>query len=135
MTTMPEDLRTFIRGTTTVTALVGTRVHYNHLPQESDYPHLWYRVTSDNEDLTFDAVGGQHEALLDLECAAKTESEVQALADVVKPRLHGYRGTLGNINAQGIFVSDKDDDYQPFSNLSDEGVHVIAFGLRAWYTT
>lgn len=135
MTTMPEDLRTFITGSTAVTALVSTRVHYNHLPEQSSYPHVWFRTAGDNEELTMDGTGGLHEAQIDLECAGLTETSAQAVADAIKPRLHGYKGAMGNITAQGIFVSDKDDDYEPFSNQSDEGVHVIAFGLRAWYTT
>lgn len=135
MATMPQDLLTFIASSTAVSALVSTRVHYSHLPQPSAYPHIWFKTTTDNEELTMDAVGGLHEAFVDLECAALSESEAQALADVVKPRLHGYKGTMGSSTAQGIFVSDKDDEYIPFSNQSDDGVHVVAFTAQLWYTT
>ena len=132
---MPEDLRTLIRGTTSVTGLVGTRVHYNQLPQESTFPHVWFRVASDDEPLTMDGVGGMHEADVDLECAGLTEASAQSVSDVVKARLHGYAGTMGNISAKGIFLSNKDDDYEPFSNQSDEGVHVIAHTVKVWYST
>ena len=135
MTTMPEDLRTFITGTTSVTGLVSTRVHYNHIPENSARPHVWFRVTSDNEPLTMDGVGGIHEATVDVECVAETEREAQSVADAVKPRLHGYKGTMGNVSAKAIFVDDKDDDYFPKANESDEGLHVVALGLRVWYST
>ena len=135
MTTTPEDLRTFIRGTTSITSLVDTRVHYNQLPQESSKPHVWFRITSDTEELTMDGVGGIHEAFADIECVGLTEATAQAVAAVVKPRLHGYKGTFGNKSAKAMFLSDKDDDYEPFSNQSAEGVHVVSYGLRFWYST
>lgn len=135
MTTMPEDFRTLTIGTTAVTGLISTRCHYNHLPEKSDFPHVWFRVTSDDEELTMDGVGGIHEADVDLECAGLTEASAQAVSDAVKARLHGYKGTMGNVSAKGIFVSNKDDDYEPFTNQSDEGVHVIAHSVKVWYST
>lgn len=135
MATMPEDLLNFIASSTAVSSLVSTRVHYSHLPETSQYPHIWFKTTTDNEELTMDGVGGLHEAFVDMECAAASESEAQALADVLKPRLHGYKGTMGSSTAQAIFVSDKDDEYIPFSNQSDDGVHVVAFTAQLWYTT
>lgn len=135
MATFPEDLRTYITGSTAVTDLVSTRVHYNHIPEASARPHVWFRVSSDNEELTMDGAGGLHEAQCDIECVAITESTCQSVADAVKSRLHGYKGALGGSTAQGLFLSDKDDDYMPFSVGSDEGAHVIAYSLRAFYTT
>lgn len=135
MTTMPQDLRTFVVGTTGVTGLISTRCHYNHIPESSQRPHIWFRVTNDDEPLTMDGVGGIHEADVDMECAGNTEDSAQAVADALKTRLHGYKGTMGNISAKGAFLSNKDDDYAPFSNESDEGVHVIAYSLRLVYST
>lgn len=135
MTTMPEDLRTFVVGTTGITGLVGTRCHYNKTHQESPRPNIWFRVTSDNEDLTMDGVGGMHEADVDMECCALTESSAQSVADALKTRLHGYKGAMGNISAKGAFLKDKDDDYVPFSIEDDDGVHVVAYSLKLWYST
>lgn len=135
MTCLPQDLRTLIVATTAITDLISTRCHYNHVPESAAKPFVWFRVASDNEDLTLDGTGGLHEALCDLECAADSESAAQGLADAVKATLHGYSGTMGNETAQAAFVSDKDDDYLPYSNQSDEGAHVVAFTLTVWYTT
>src|SRR5688572_8009285 len=116
MTTMPEDLRTLTIGTTTVSGLIGGRCYYNRTPAKWDLPHVWFRVTSDDEELTMDGVGGMHEADIDLECAGVTEASAQAVSDAVKARLHGYKGTMGSASAKGIFISNKDDDYEPFTN-------------------
>jgi hypothetical protein len=135
MTHMPEDLRTFIIGTTAVTQYIGTRCHYNHLPESAIQPHVWFRVSSDTEERTMDGVGGLHEAQVDVECAGLSESSAQNVADAIKTRLDGYKGTFGTATAQAAFLRDKDDDYLPFSNQSDEGVHVVAYSLQMWYTT
>jgi len=135
MTTMPQDLRTLIIGSTAVSSLIGTRCAYNKIPQHIEQPHVWFRVTNDTEELTMDGVGGMHEAYVDLECVGLNEGSSQAVADALKDRLHGYKGTMGNSSAKGAFVSDKDDDYVPFSTEGNEGAHVIAFSLNLWYST
>lgn len=135
MTNIAQDLRTYIAGTTAISSLVSTRVHYAQLPQSSVYPHIWFRVTSDEIPRTMDGAGGIHEAYFDLECAGTTPASAQSVADAVVTRLDGYKGTVGSETAAGIFLSGKSDEYIPYSNQSDEGVHVIAFTGHCWYTT
>ena len=136
MTTMPEDLRTFVIGSTSVTGLISTRCSYNKdIPQPLPQPAVWFRVTNDNEDLTMDGAGGMHEADVDMECVATTETTSQAVADALKDRLHGYRGAMGNISCKGAFLQNKDDDYVPYNDDSDNGIHVVAYSLKLWYST
>jgi hypothetical protein len=82
-----------------------------------------------------DGVGGLHEASVDVECAGLTETSAQSVADAIKTRLDGYKGAMGNATCQAAFLRDKDDDYLPFSNQSDEGIHVVSYSLQMWYTT
>ena len=135
MSHFPEDLRTFIIGTTAITGLVSTRVHYNLTPQVSARPNIWFRVTSDTEERTMDGAGGMHEAYADIERVGLTEASAQNVGDAVKTRLDGYKGACGNSSAKGIFLTDKDDDYMPFAIDADEGAHVVAFTAHCWYTT
>jgi len=135
MSHIPEDLRTFIVATTPVTKYISNRCHYNHTPEASARPNVWFRIASDTEERTVDGVGGLHEATADVECVGVTESSAQDVADAIKTRLDGYRGTMGNATCQAAFLRDKDDDYLPYSNLSDEGAHVVSFTLNLWYTT
>lgn len=135
MSVFAEDLRTYITGSTAVSSLISTRCHYAQLPQSSIYPHIWFRVTSDTVDRTMDGVGLMHEAYIDVEAAGVTPGSAQSVADALFARLDGYKGSVGNATAHAIFLSNKDDDYIPFSNLSDEGVHVCVYTAHAWYTT
>lgn len=135
MTCLPEDLRTLIVGTTPIAALISTRCHYNHVPESAAKPFVWFRVASDNEELTLDGTGGLHEAVCDLECCGNSESSAQSVADAVKSKLHGFKGTMGSETSQAMFMRDKDDDYLPYSNASDEGASVVSFSLTVWYST
>lgn len=135
MSHFPEDLRTLVLNSTAVTCIVSGRVHYNHIPEYSAKPHVWFRVSSDTEERTLDGAGGLHEAICDLECVGATETSAQSLGDAVKTQIDGYKGAAGNATCQGAFLRDKDDDYIPFANRSDEGAHVVAFTLTCWYTT
>ena len=132
-------IRTFILGSTGVSALVGTRCHYTQIPGASAKPHVWFRVSSDTEERTMDGVGGLHEASGDIECVADSPAVAQSVAAAVKSRMDGHSGSIGSSTgthrAQGVFLRDKDDDYVPYTNQSDEGAHVVAFGMQLWYTT
>jgi len=132
---MAQDLRTLIVGSTAVTALLSTRVHYNKTPESAEHPNVRFRTNADDEELTMDGAGGLHQARVDLECNGRTEDSAQSVADAVKTRLHGFKGAMGNVTAQGIFLSAKDDSYIPFSNEGDEGIHTVAFDTQVWYTT
>ena len=133
---LPTHLRTFIIGSSDVSAQISTRCHYNaNVPEYSSKPFVWFRTNTDNEELTLDGTGGLHEAYVDLECVANTETAAQATADAVKARLHGHRGTVGSVTAKGVFVSDKDDDYLPYMAEANEGAHIVSYTVRMWYTT
>lgn len=135
MANIQEDLRTFIRASTAITDIVGTRVHYNYAPAVSVKPLIWFRVKSDKEPLTLDNVGGMHEAMVDIECVGADPDEMLDLADVVKSRFHGYTGAVGSHSCKAAFMSDKDDEYIPKSSQADEGSHIASFTLDLWYTS
>lgn len=135
MTVLAQDLRTFIIGTTAVTGLISTRVHYNKIPQASPLAHVWLRVRSDETGLTLDGANKLHEAFADIEAVADDEDEAQSIYTALHNRLHGYAGAIGNVTAQGIFLSAKGDDYVPFADMGDEGKHVNACEAHMWYTT
>jgi hypothetical protein len=135
MSIFAEDLRTYIAASTAINQYTSTRIHYAQVPQSSAYPHVWFRITSDTEERTMDGAGGIHEAYVDLECAGLTQTSAQTVATALKDRLDGYAGTMGNSSCKACFLRDKDDDYIPFSNQSDEGVVVIAFTAHTWYST
>jgi hypothetical protein len=140
MSNLPQDLITFITGTTAVTGLVGgsaaPRVHYSQVPQTSQPSWIWLAITSDTQIFTMDESAGIHEAFVDIECVASGESGAQTLSDAVTARLDGYKGTAGNSVVRGAWLSDKDDSYIPKSVTNqDSGRNVVSTDLRLFYST
>lgn len=128
-----EDLRIYLLAATTIQTQVGDRVHYNHVPQQSDLPYVWFRRSALNEDVEFDGPGGLKRTSFDLECYGENEDEAQDLGTDVRARLHGAKGTVGDSTSLGIFVSDQDDDYIPRGDASDEGLNQISFSIEVWH--
>lgn len=135
MAGIAADLRTFVTASTSCSAVIGSRMHQNHPPQDTSKPFVWYQRTSENEELTLDGVGGLKEVEFTVECVSVDPVTHESLADKVKTRLNGRSGTFGASTAQGVFVRDHADDYAPKSIGSDGGLHVSAFGVKIWYTT
>lgn len=129
------DLTTYLRASTAITAVVGTRIHHNVAPQDSTGAYLWFQRSSENEELTMDGVGELVETDINLECWSPLDSEADSLANLVKARLNSFRGTMGTATVQGMFVTSKDDEYNPRGAFADEGAHVVAFGVKIWHET
>ena len=137
MTVFPEDLRTFLIASTSLSDSLGTTqsVHYNFVPQHMNRAYIWFRTASDTVPRTLDQVGGIHEAFIDIEVVADSESNAQTVADHVHARLDGVKTAAGNSSIKGMFLADKEDDYLSRNIDSDDGRHVIAYELRVWYST
>jgi hypothetical protein len=130
---LPSDIRTFVTASTSISAVVGTRMHYNQLPQPSIYPHLWFQRQSREEELDMGGVGGLAMSRFDIEINSTSPSVAISLADKVRGRLHGYRGAMGATTVQMATVADQDDEYFVKSNDADSGIHTAAISLELWH--
>ena len=135
MTTLAENFRTLITSATTITTNVGDRVHANRMPVASQYPAIFFIRSSAETDRDFDGATGPTRSVFDTECLTDDTGPVEAieLAEDVRILLDGYSGAMGTTTVQGIFVTDKDDDYLPRGNASDEGIHVVALDVIIWH--
>jgi hypothetical protein len=91
---------------------------------------------SEDESVAMDGRDGTINTRFDLECISTGMDEALDLGKTVKDYLHGSRGTLTGTTAvvQGIFVENKDDDYLPRNEGSDDGRTVVALDISVWST-
>lgn len=133
MASIAENLLAFLKATPAISAIAGTRVHYSSVPQETDYPYVWFQRRS-TEDIygCMDDSPGQSPGLVtfDLECCSDNIHQAQSLADAVRSR-HRYRGAVGGQTVQVMFVEDQNDDYIPF-NMSEQGPHLCALNIEIY---
>lgn len=130
MTAIDEDLVAELIADADITAEVGTRVHYSHVPQGFVGSYIWIgrSGSSDDEDRALgDAVGQKYhfKELFDVECVSDTLGSESALALLLK-KFDSKRDSLGNGNIQAMFVRDHADDYVRRNSQGDDGVFVAS---------
>lgn len=121
-----EDFRTKLAATAGITAVVGTRIYQNFVPEKAAKPFIVY---GRNEKEIDTSLGGEKllaKTTIALECVADDPDSAEDLADVVESTLHATSGTWGSSTIRGAFVAATDDDYVPFPRGSDLGGHVVS---------
>lgn len=98
------DLRTFLLADSTITALVGQRVHVDSLPQGSLLPALTFLRVSVEHDHDLGGETGLATARFQIDCWASDKEAALALAERVRLRLDGYRGAMGSITVHSVWL-------------------------------
>lgn len=133
--TIAEDLRAHLLDLPEVSAIVGQRVHRNHVPDTTATrpPYIWFMrtarqsmngLTKEDDEIT--------ETQFDVECIGTDLDQTDDLADSIIDNLEGHRGNFGTRNVKGVFVSDVDDDYEP-KGRGDLGLHYSAVRIRIFH--
>lgn len=129
---LDEDLRTELL-TAATTALVGSRVVQNVVPQDlgSLFPRIWYMRTDRQEEIDLAGTRGLFmTSNYDVEVSDLDIDSSISIADTIRTTLNGKYGTFGAGSVKGVFVDDHDDQYIPRSVGDDEGIHVSALRVR-----
>lgn len=98
---MEEALRTLLRSTAGVSALVGTRVNWGSRPQGSDLPAIVMYLIDDIEEHTQSGRDGLSRARVQINCHGANYMSSLEVARAVRVALDGYRGG----QFQGIFLA------------------------------
>lgn len=128
-------LRSLLLADSSLTNLIGARVHNNHVPSKPGNNYVWFATSTTQENDVLDAsVGDEPQAITyDIECIS-LESNATALS--IKSRIRGvlnkYRGTIGDTTTQGIFVDELPEDYEPRGISGDQGAYVQACRVQVF---
>ena len=126
--TIETAIFTRLTGHAGTTALVGTRVYPDHLPQNPTYPAITYtRVTTERAS----AMGvdtGVVEAEFRIVCFDETYAEVKAVALQVLDALQRFRGTVDSVVIQDVFIINQDYDFD-----DDVGLYEINLDFSFWH--
>lgn len=124
--TPEEAIRTRLLALATVTALVGTRVYLDKLPQSPTYPCVRVSLVSEQSTYHMRGEDGLRSASVQVDAYAREVSGVDpyALAVAVAEAVHGdeagsglsgFAGTIGSPGVQvyGVFRTDRRRSYDP----------------------
>jgi hypothetical protein len=106
-------LRTFLLEFSTLAAEIGgERIHAVVLPQGVTAPSIVYNRISGLGDHSIQAPTGLAQVRMQIDAYAQTQGQADELSRLIKERLDGYSGPMGDVTVQGVFYDTMRDDYQ-----------------------
>ncbi|NDD52971.1 DUF3168 domain-containing protein [bacterium] len=131
---MEADLRTYLVAQTDISAAVSSRIYLLVAPQTATRPLVIFRlVQSDGLD-TLNDTTGLVRTDLEIECQATTDIGAKSLKELIRRRLHTYRGTMGGTFICSCLHTSESDDYIPPQTASDTGIYVASIGFDVIHT-
>jgi hypothetical protein len=110
-------LRGFVLANGAVAALVGTRMYPGKLPQGVTGASLVYNEISGQGDHHNEGASGLVSVRMQIGAWAPTADAAHALFLAVKEAIDGYRGPMGNVDVQGVFIDSWRDIDDTEANL------------------
>lgn len=123
---LESDLFDYLQTQAAVTALVGTRVYQNVLPQGKDYPAVIYqRISTEHAQHTLGA-GGLATARMQFDCWALDAAAAQQVGEALRAALQGFRGEMGDTNIRHCSLENTEGGYDPPADSSDVAAHRVS---------
>jgi hypothetical protein len=106
---IPKAMRAALLADSQLVAIVGERVHYQEIPSESEYPHVWFTRTG--RDRT-DFLDGEEEMTVErFSFEVVSDRDCEAVIDRLVEVLEAFIGQVEDRDVQMVSVDDADDDY------------------------
>ena len=112
---LEQALYAYLTGHAGLSALVGTRVYPEYLPDAPTYPAVVYQRVSGLASYTHDSAVGAGDfdrARIQFDCWADTYAGVKAVRAQLIAALSAYRGTMGGVGGVtigGVFKANELD--------------------------
>lgn len=104
---MEAEFRALLTGDAAITALVGSHIYWNNVPQEA--ADLCVRLSKITGAPGYHMGGSDRleSTVVQIDVRALTVSSMWAVRDAIKTKLDGFKGLQDNIVFQGIFLRDE----------------------------
>jgi hypothetical protein len=124
-----EALRTFIAAQPAIAGLIGgagaLRWYPLTRPENAVYPCVTYQIISDPRTYTHDGDTGAIVARIQVTVWAKTYAALTQVSEALIGGLSGYRGLMGTVDVNGVFIPNAVDGYQPDTRLYNRNIDVL----------
>ena len=131
---MIEGLPALLRGESTISALVGTRVYPFHAPQTAILPYIVVTQLNSEEFKDMAATGPLRAVDFDVDCKADRATESRALGKIVREFLDDYSGAAGSETISAVLMNNESTEYEPPTDGSDRGIYTTLLDLTIQYT-
>lgn len=106
---LPKALRAELLAVPVVSSAIAGKIHYQELPQSSDYPHVWFARSS--RDSTKCVDGSEEMTVERFTFEIVSDRDAEGLIDALVATLEAFEGDVGGRDVQLVEVEDADDDY------------------------
>lgn len=131
---MKSGLVSLLTGESTISTLIGSRCYVGKAPQKATLPFLLITQMAAEQNTTMDGASNELRFIdYDIDCKADRSVEAANLADAVRVFLDDYSGTAGSETIGAVLLNDESDDYEPPSDGSDVGIHVVTLDVTIQY--
>ena len=127
--TIPNLIRDRLLSVPTIANKLGPRIHYQHIPQSSQYPHLFFSRRGSSNEPTMDSLGIIRDRFI-VEVVTKTFDDELITTVVESLQFEGIQ-----LNSMCVATSDleeADDDYVFESAAGDSALCMHAFVLTLY---
>lgn len=104
------DLVSFLNADTSVASAFSNRIHVDHIPDGSAYPHARIRRIDTDQRYTQDGEGNEL-ALFQIDVYDDDRVGIETNAGYIKAALSGYSGVMGDSIAGRVFIRNVRSDY------------------------
>ena len=110
---MMADLRSYVLADSTIKGLIGTRMHLDRIPQNSQFPNCEYGIVSERVLNTHGLDASLlNEDIIQIDVYSKKASEALSIKEALKTRLNSKRVTQGTTNFQYIEWDSSNSSYE-----------------------
>jgi hypothetical protein len=112
-----DDLRAYLVAQADITAVVGTRIFEDEIPQTAisggatgsanNIPCIVLTNTATQNIASLDGASGLVFESYEVECKSNGKAASNSLRGIVKPYLNGYTGQMGSKTALAVLIDDE----------------------------
>lgn len=128
--------RAYLLADSDIAAEVGTRIYPDALPpgyDVTDGPAIVLIDISGGAEHHLDGALGQAEARIEHDCYAATAITAQKVRELVRQRLAGYRGAMGDEFVQFAEEDGRTGRYEPPESGAWSGRYIRTVDIRFYY--
>lgn len=116
---MEEGLVAFLLASAGLTALVDNRVNWASRVAGEPTPSVVLTVVSVDRDYHLAGTSGLVATRVQIDCWAKSYSAALAVSREIRTLLSGYRGAMGSVRVQGVFLASERQSFEQGSGGED----------------
>ena len=127
------DLYTYLQTSSSLTSAIGVKLTPDHASQKSKLPYVIYERVSTDSPVHLGGATSRENTRVSFDCYATTRSSANSIADLIRDRLHGKRGTVGTTTVDVIVIDNQFSDSIPPQDGSAQESHIASLMANVWH--